>query len=415
MIRKLSCLFLILSLDAYEICYDLNMSPYAGGSDLLFSTRCIECGSSYISEKIGTAHSRSLAAKFFRFGELTALYLPLNYFASIVQHEVFGHGYRIRDINHGKIHVTGYDFSFPPPYGPGNGATFFTLNPDTITTTDLTCVSMAGLEAQSILAEQTAYKWLEDGFIDPKQTVLYLVSRFAINLYGSSDENNVDGHDLSSYVESLNLTYTESQLAIKELRNLSWINLADPLTYCAAYAWGYYIFSGKETKIPMIPLLGCEYLFGARLGLTPFGPEYFLDNYLVQRKKPIYFYVKGGMHAKNTYLGLGFFAPRIWTKHRWFFGARWDCWKQPQLLLKPGDQPLSEIDFRDPPDPNHPLYSCPTQHRSSYGCAASFICGYQKNKAMGLGIELGFKTMGFLPGYSLKSSPVIRISYLASF
>ena len=394
----------------YEICYDINMSPYAGGEDLLFFTRLAEHGTTYIAEKTGAPYSKSWLAKSLRFLELTGFYLPLNFFTSVVEHEVFGHGYRIRDIDNGKMSVTGYQFDWPPPYGPGNAATNFSFFPSQVTTTDLTCISMAGLEAQAILAEQTAHKWLEGRRIDPRQTVLYLASRFALNLYAPADE--LDGHDIAEYVQSLNWTYTESACTTKQLETLSWINFADPFTYYSIYAWFHYIVSGKETNIPMIPIGGYGYLFGARLGLTPFGPEYFFDNYLAKGNNPIYFYMKGGNHAKNTYLGLGFLAPRLLIDNHWSLGVRFDSWWQPKLLLEAGNQPLTEIDFRDPPSP---LYSEAEQHAHHCGCAASLIGAYRANKALGLQAELGVKTAGFLPGYSLRPSPVVRISYLASF
>lgn len=402
----------------YELCYDINMSPYAGGEDLLFSTRLIEAGTTYIAEKTGSPTSKSLLAKSVRLGELVAFYLPLNFFTTIVQHEVFGHGYRIRDINHGKISVSGYRFDFPPPYGSGNAETSFTFNPSKITTNDLTCLSMAGIEAQFILAFETKFKWLEARRIDPRQSALYIVSQFVLNLYASAEgleEYELDGHDLHSYVESLNYTYTANRLTTSHIQALSWINLIDPFAYYSIYSWFRYIASGKETKIPMIPMFGYGYLFGARLGLTPFGPEYYFENYLLKGNKPIYFYLKGGNHAKNTYLGLGFFAPRIWTLNQWSLGARFDSWRQPKLLLQQGKVPLTELDFREQPNSNNPLYTPFQQHQTHYGCAASLIGSYRLNRAFGFQAELGVKTSGFLPGYSLYPSPVLRISYLATF
>jgi hypothetical protein len=394
------------------------MSPYAGGEDLLFATRLIEKGTTYLAEKTGPAYSKSLTAKLLRLSELIAFYLPLNFFTTIVQHEVFGHGYRIRDINNGTISVSGYRFDFPPPYGSGNAETYFTFNPSKITTNDLTCFSIAGIEAQSILALQTKCKWLESHKIDPRQSVLYLVSQFALNLYATTEgleDYELDGHDLYGYTQSLNYTYTAAQLTVPQIRTSSWINLIDPFAYYSIYSWFHYIASGKETKIPMIPIFDYGYLFGARLGLTPFGLEYFLDNYLLQGSKPIYFYLKGGNHAKNTYLGLGFLASRIWIVNHWSFGARFDMWKQPRLLLEKGNIPLTEIDFREPPNPNNPLYAPSQQHQDHYGCAASFILAYRVNRAIGFQTELGIKTRGFLPGYPLYRSPVLRLSYLATF
>ena len=378
----------------YRISYDINMSPYAGGNDLLFASKVIEQGGN-----LWKTSSRSFVGRLARAIDLTLIYLPLNYFASIVQHEVFGHGYRIRDINHGIVSVVGYRFTFPPPYGSGNASTGFRYSPERITTTDLTSISMAGFEAQSILAMQTKLTWLEARRIDPRQTALYLVSQFGINLYAPSEDESDLGHDLIGYTYPLNLTYTDGFLTEKRIQALSWINLVDPFAYFSAYAWCRYIATGKETRIPMIPINGWGYLFGARLGLTPFGPEYFLDNYLLKEKAPIYFYVKAGNHAKNTYLGGGFYAQTLLQKNCFSLGLRFDAWKQPKILLYPGD----------------PFYSSQEQHQTRYGAASSVILTYQKNRALGFEAELGYKSPGFLPGYSLRSKPTIRFSYLSQF
>lgn len=408
--------FELLSPATYAICYDLDMSPYAGGEDLLFATRLFEKATTYIGSKTPAAYEKTMVARTLRLSELLLIYFPLNVFTSVVQHEVFGHGYRIRDIDHGIVKVEGYHFDFPPPYGSGDGETAFTLDTDRISTTDLACISMAGFEAQWILAQQTKLKWLESHTIDPRQTILYLVSLYELSLYASHNKMDADlhqSHDVAGYVIPLNLTYTDAKLKISHLKNLGWINLADPFTYYSLFAWFHYLSSGRETKIPMIPIKDYGYLFGAHLGLTPFGPEYFIDNYLLKEDRPIYFYVKGGNHARNTYLGGGCFAPRIWNFHHWSLGTRLDIWKQPELLLFEGRVPLAEFDYDTPNE--EPLYSSKQQHAEHYGFAASLITAYRAKPWVGFQCELGYKSAGFLPGYSLYPSPVVRVSYLAHF
>lgn len=375
---------------AGEICYDLNMSPYAGANNLLFVTEIAELYQPF-------SECTSWTTRIARLSELILFYLPVNYFASIVQHEVFGHGYRIRNIHHGIVTVAGYNFSFPPPYGPGDASTHFYLDPNKITTTDLTCISIAGFEAQSILANVTKCKWLEEGSIDARETILYLVSQFGINLYASGDNEDF-GHDLVGYLYPLNMTYTDAFLTEDRIRALSWMNLIDPFAYFSAFSWFCYLTSGTKTSIPMISIGDFGYLFGARLGLTPFGPEYYLDQYLLQENRPIYFYLKAGVHAKNSYLGAGAYVPHFFQKNNWTLGFRLDVWRQPKLLL-----------FGMPP------YSSGKQHHMHFGIAPSVICAYQKNRFLGLKAEIGYKTPGYLPGYSLYAQPTLRLSYFSSF
>jgi hypothetical protein len=95
------------------------------------------------------------------------------------------------------------------------------------------------------------------------------------------------------------------QLALPSLKNKALVNLIDPCTYFSIFAWWYYIFTGKQGPLPLIPIKSYHYTFDARLGLTPFGPEYYFKNFLVKDQKPIYFYIRGGHFAHQNYYGFG--------------------------------------------------------------------------------------------------------------
>lgn len=399
----------------YKVGWDIHFSPYAGGEDILFAHRVIERAEGFLVGMSPVCYSREPNAIFWRFSELYLGWLPVNYLATVAQHEVFGHGYRIRDINRGRAEVAGYSFNAPPPYGWGGAETRYNID-DSLTTTEETSIAMGGVESTAILAQLTKFKWLESHAIDPRQTVLYLLSQHDLNLYiGSLDieDEHLDGHDIQMYIKSLNYTYTNHFISGARLRSLSWINFGDPFTFYSIYAWFRYIACGKETHIPMIPIYDTGYLPGIRLGLTPFGPEFFFENYLLKGKKPVYFYVKGGSHSDNRYGGLGFYAPRIWSIRKWFIGFRLDAWRQPKLLLQEGRIPFTEIDFHESPNKANPLYPYSQQHAMRNGAAGSMIIAYHNRS--GFEMELGYKSQGFLPGYSLRASPTARLFYTLVF
>jgi hypothetical protein len=400
----------------YKLGWDIDFSPYAGGEDVLFATRCAERIEGYFLGKTPVCYSKQATSRFWRATELYMGWLPANYLATVVQHEIFGHGYRIRDIGRSRAKVEGYSFNAPPPYGGGGAATSYDVGPD-LTTTEETSIAMAGVESTAILALLTKFKWLEAHRIDPRQTVLYLLCQHDLNLYiGSLDilePEDEEGHDIKMYIRSLNATYTSNFISSGRLRSLSWINLADPFTFYAIYAWLHYVDSGKETRIPMIPIYGYGYLPNLRLGLTPFGPELFIENYLLKGNSPIYFYIKGGSHSQNRYGGLGFYVPRMWNIKRWLIGCRFDLWRQPMLLLEPAAIPFAEINFSQNPNKSNPLYSYSEQHNMTLGWGGSLLFGYQGRN--GFEAELGFKSRGFLPGYALRSSPTARLYYTLVF
>lgn len=396
--------------------WDLSMSPYAGGEDLLFATRIIEKAETYMLSKSPIAYARTAYARFWRLSELISIWLPLNYLAMVVEHEVFGHGYRIRDLRTRNLaKVNGYSFEIPPPYGDGGAATYFSISTD-FTTTEASAVSSGGVEGTAILALLTKLKWLSSGKIDPRQTLLYLLCEQDLTIYistlKSKDARSLAGHDLNSYIETLNYTYPEHFLSRGRLRTLSWINWIDPFTFYSIYAWFHYLSSGKETKIPMIK--SC-YLPGLRLGLTPFGPEVFLENFFSFKKIPLYAYLKWGTHAGNTYLGAGVYAPLLWSIERWSFGLRGDIWHQPQLLLQPGNVPFEEINFSAKPNRNEPLYPYSKQHQMRFGASGSLITTFKGSERIGYEAELGYKAQGFLPGYSLFAYPTVRLSFNLKF
>src|SRR3990167_7892779 len=101
-------------------------------------------------------------------------------------------------------------------------------------------------------------------------------------------------------------------MTLGKLSTLAFLNLLDPMTFYSWYAWFQYIDNGNTTSIPMIPLWGAALLPNFRLGLTPFGPEVFLENFLMYKGNLTYFYIKGGSFASNRYYGFGIENKDLW-------------------------------------------------------------------------------------------------------
>lgn len=394
----------------YFLGWDIDFSPYSGGADLLFVHRSLERLEEITVARAPLYYSKIAAARFWRISDLFLVWLAANYFTVVVQHEVFGHGYRIRDLGKNKAFVANYSFGTPPPYGGGGGETSLYLT-DQITTTELSSISIGGIESTAILAQLTKLGWLMAGKIDPRQSLLYLFAEQDITLYvGSLDPKGEElaGHDISEYLETLQWTYPKGHLSKATLKLLSIVSWIDPFTFYSAYAWLHYFWSGKEGHIPMIKIGSYGYLPALRMGLAPFGPEFFLENYLTKKQNPIYFYGKGGSYGGNNYLGIGCFAPKIWQIGIWSIGARFDGWWQPKLLLDPLPNSTFSINFKSAPDPNNPLYPYSEQHNMKLGGAATILVSVEAYKRLGFQLEGGYKTQGFLPGNSLLQAPIVR-------
>ena len=403
----------------YAFIVDPHFSPFAGGEDLLSATRVLEPAEGWFFRKAASEHSKSNRARSFRLSEMLTIWLPLNYEAMLVQHEVFGHGYRIRSLGPKLASVAGYRLGVPPPYGCGGGSTSYRIS-SKLTSSEEIAISMAGVEATAIMANETKWKWLTRRLIDPKQSILYLLCQHDLSDYIGSMKtlrshhgDQSQGHDIHSYLLWLNRTYPENHLSSSHLRSLCWINALDPFTFYSIWACFHYISSGRDTKIPMIEIGKIGYLFGARLGLTPFGPEIFWENYFSAGGKVFYGYLKAGRHANNPYYGAGLFLPVLWRLGKWEFGTRFDLWRQPKLLLEEGSVPITEIDDHAPL--SSPLYPSSELYAMHYGAALSLTAFYRWSKNFGCEGELGAKSNGFLPGNSLWNATIFRLGLSTSF
>ncbi len=404
---------------AYSLLVDIQpLSPYAGGEDLLIAHRFLEWAETRILPENLSAGCKDPRSRIERLLELICIWLPLNYEAMLIQHEVFGHGYRIFDLGPSRAKINGFHLGTPPPYGYGGGSTSYRIG-NNVSAMEESAISSAGVEATAILANLTKFKWLQPRKIDAKQSVLYLFAQHDLSLYIGSlnlvdlpNDEKDSSHDIKSYLAWLNFTYPQDHLSQGRLKTLSWVNILDPFTVYSAFAWIKYLSSGLDADIPMIPIGEAGYLPGARLGLTPFGPEIFLENYVSLDGHFFYGYLKAGNHADNTYFGLGVFCPFLFELERWNVGIRFDAWRQPRLLFSPGVYPWIQT---EKPRPAHPIYSEDRLREMDLGAAGSIVLEKHWKANIGIELEFGAKTQGFLPGNSLWPAPILRGGLTARF
>ncbi|MEI6532010.1 MAG: hypothetical protein WCN87_04235, partial [Chlamydiota bacterium] len=265
----------------YGLLTDTYMSPYAGADTLMLPQKALMNLQEYLDLR---SYQKTFLFGLERTAELIFFWDPMGYLMMVTQHEVFGHGYRIRSLGSYYAEVAGYGMGVPPPYGPGGGFTSYNLSSN-LTASKEIAITAAGVEATALLAGELKKKWLLDTELDPRQASLYLYSEQDLSLYiwGGLAGNDFDinsGNDMEAYLFWLNKTYPQGYLSENDLKTYALVNLVDPTTFYSIYAWFNYVATGKNTPIPMIPLFSTRNLPNLRLGLTPFGPEVFLENYL---------------------------------------------------------------------------------------------------------------------------------------
>jgi hypothetical protein len=383
----------------YNLIVDPYFTPYIGADDLLSTCRGLEALEDTIYKP---PHGQTFLNDTERFADLFLVWEPINYMAMVTQHEVFGHGFWVRSLHSDHAFVKRYEFGAPPPYGPGGGGTLYSFAPSQITAFQELAITSGGVEATAILANRLKLQWLQRGTINPRQATLYLYSQQDLTLYAAdTNQSDEDGHDISHYVRILNKTYPKGHLTDKSVQQHSLVNLLDPFTYYSIYDWFYYIFTGKQGPMPMISIGQYNYLPGARYGLTPFGPEYYFENFLVKQDKPIYFYVRGGSFAKENYWGFGIEHGYLWTIDSMPWGFRLDFWRQPHTAFRNKKYSMENLEKE-----GH-FHTQP--HDPHYGICLSLI-GHKKLWSTGaLYFQIGGKTVGYLPGEPLQPAVIARI------
>ncbi|EKE21461.1 MAG: hypothetical protein ACD_7C00233G0001, partial [uncultured bacterium] len=213
-----------------------------------------------------------------------------------------------------------------------------------------------------------------------------------------------DGHDIESYLFWLNNTYYNDNLSKEDLKKAVLINLIDPTTYYCIGSFFYYLFSGKEMKMPVISIKELKMLPNLRLGLAPYGIEYFIENFMSYKRAPIYSYFRVGRHNQNTYWGLGIEYPFLFRFKSCQLGFRCDFYKQPRLYFKNGLFEYYNIQVG---------YYEEELNRMIYGISSSLIFNKRllKKHDISFFLEGGYKTRGFVPGQALRNSVILRIGF----
>jgi hypothetical protein len=424
---------------SYGLITDRHYSPYAGAEDLLFGHKVIDATEDRIFPNL--KKTPFLKEGVLRGLELVLFWDPLNSLTTTVQHEVFGHGYRLRDLGRNKAQDINYKFDRPFPYFGERGrkwalpipfvytwsttgaATSYSFS-ESFSFPDNILTAIGGIEAQEILARSLKMKWLAGNQMNARASSLYYQSEQSLFLYShltGKKDPFCPSNDLMNYVASVKLLYPSGSLSTQKLRNLSWINFLDPFTFYSVQSWFVYLFYGKDTAPYLITLNdSIQYLPNIRMALAPYGLEYYLENFFVINGKAVYSYLKGGKFAGNSYFGLGVDAKELISTEFGNFGFQTDIWKQPNFLAQKTSlilflEELKNQTENEPESVISPSLNIPAINRGKWGFCLSLAGSWAVEDTYFLYTELGFKTEGYLPGYSVEKSPVARLGIKTLF
>jgi hypothetical protein len=249
-------------------------------------------------------------------------------------------------------------------------------------------MTAAGNEANTILSHSLRLKWIERGKINYRETVLYSLAAQNISIYILLTRVYNRNHgDIVVYLDQINTLYagTGAVLSTDDLVRCSLVNLLDPFQYFAIAAYFYsYLYQGEEEfTLPMFDLWGIHYLPAFHLILTPFGPEFYLDNYFTIDKILLYNYLRYGFPVFYSFYGIGFQIQNICITEFFHLNARIDVWNQPGFNYGSGSNLINSS--------------------GGWGFAVTTGAVFSFSEKAAVTAEIGYKTDGFLPGKPLNN------------
>jgi hypothetical protein len=387
--------------DSYTFLLDKSFSSPVGAENLLSLhqlTYTVENNllkASWWDESSRVGKSLGIS---YRFGKMVLLDNIIDEFTVLLQHEVYGHGARAREYESNNIK---YSLNLYPPYGKGGGSTSFNYPDDQPSSIDGDLsITIAGVESNSILSRRLAFRWLQRGKINYRETILYTMSSNDLTEYlwqTKLSKTHVEGNDMLAYESQLNQREgypdpSEYKLRVNDLATEALVVGLDPFQYFSLYAlFISYLYSGEENfAYPMIELGRFKYLPSFRMGLTPFGSEIYLDNLIVRSDKVFDIYFRYGIPTFHHFWGLGFYGMNVVRTARYSVDVSADLWNQPAIYI-------NGIDINEMRSGLGGAISCRVLAKVLDSFAAISVVG-----------EMKAKTTGYMQGEPLRDALVLR-------
>jgi hypothetical protein len=324
----------------------------------------------------------------YRFGKLFLINYLITDFAMTMNHERFGHGYRVIEEG-GAINEIVYNP--PPPFSND----FSYISPSVAfyrTHQQGLMLTLGGSEANLVLTDVTRKNILLDEKFSYNYGLAYL--------YGSNDMPGYTAFvtfpsaDPVSYRNTINNFYGSTNLTRKKMRIYSFFALlTDPLNFYAFKSVFYdYLIKGRgSANVKMIKLSErLKYLPRFRFEYTPYGPELVYQNYFKLDSKLIQLNFS---HADGSFNPSWRIDAKIWnikTSKNLSFNLSGQIWNQPLIDFFEGDR---------------------LQQSQGLGSQLIVTTNYDlttNNHLLGLTVQLGYKSSGYSLGEQLDNGLIIR-------
>lgn len=338
--------------------------------------------------------SRRTANVTYRFLKFALFDAPQEHLLLVFNHEVFGHGARLRERFDGPIE---YHVALPEPYGDGTGATSFVFDREP-TPFELLAVHAGGMESTGVVASTVVERAFVDRRMSPRDAYRYVTCELdTLRYIASTDENEEPGHDVADFLHSYNALAAAAgapALTTRHLKREALISLANPMAAYAAIGVVRYWWNGDtNVPVPALSIGGMRYLPLFRYRLTPFGTEWALVNSLGGRIRPTEVELRVGRAPLSTPWGVGVRQRNVATFGGWALDAAVDVWRQP---------PVNETQpVRLTLDPH-------TGTRVRVRVNHAVLPVWFNSSRATVVVEVGLKSGGYVPGEPLRRGVVAR-------
>jgi len=333
-------------------------------------------------------HLAGVVNPIYRFGKLFFINYLLTDFAMTMNHERFGHGYRILEA---EGDITEIVYNPPPPFTNLFSYISWNTNSNYTFQQELT-VRLGGSETNLVLTDLLRKNILLDGRFSYNYALSYL--------YGSNDSPGYTAFvsnpssDPNQYREGINNFYGGSNLTKRKMRTYSLIALlTDPMNFYAFKSVFYdYLILGKHAaKVGMINFSNrIKYLPRFRFEITPYGPELVLQNYVKLDEK---LFQLNFSHSDGTFEPSWRILANVWNVkagNKLSFNLSGQLWQQPAIDFYKDD--------------------ILTRSQGLGGQIATAI-NYDfrsNNHTLGTTIQVGYKTGGYSLGEQLNQGFIVR-------
>ena len=330
----------------------------------------------------------------YRLGRFLFFDAPQEKFLMVVNHELFGHGARLRERFDGPI---GYTIRMPEPYGPGGASTIFAFDREPSPPERLS-VHAGGMETSGVAADVVATRALSRGVMTPRDALRYVEFELDTLSYvlGMHDDGEEPGHDVHDFLETYNGWAARTggaPLTPRTLKRQALVSFANPMIAYAVWGIGRYLATGEDASpIPALTFGGVRYLPLMRYRLTPFGTEWALVNELGGSMRPTQVELRVGRAPSVRPWGLSVRHRELPAWGEWTIDLGVAVWRQPRLLETGGPVRLDT----------------PFGGEVRGRLERPLVPVWFSTQKASLIVDLGAKSEGFVPGEPLAAGPVVR-------